>query len=84
MRLFHGRAFKSYWDEVFVLSMTNGASPGDLATRDDVVVRIAASNNGAEILRFVWAKSYHFSDNALDSYPLIEWCQLHRKCNKSV
>lgn len=56
-----------------MLSMTNGgASPSDLVTRDDVVVHIAASNNGAEILRFVWAKSYHFSDNALDSYPLIE------------
>jgi|TARA_B100001964_G_C14137745_1_gene555950 LmbE family N-acetylglucosaminyl deacetylase len=59
-------------DSVYVVSMTDGVGARGKKINDDAVKRNQESKKSSECLGFVWAESYNFSDNAMDSYPLLE------------
>ena len=59
-------------DSVYVVSMTDGVGSREETINSDVVQRKLASKKSSECLGFVWGESYNFSDNAMDSYPLLD------------
>lgn len=59
-------------DLVHVISMTDGIGSRETSSAQDLIKRKKASENASKILGFKWGESYNFSDNAMDSYPLIE------------
>jgi LmbE family N-acetylglucosaminyl deacetylase len=59
-------------DKVFVISMTNGVGARDDANLNKINQRKNASVTASKVLGFEWGDSYDFSDNVMDSYPLIE------------
>ena len=59
-------------DKVFVISMTDGVGARDDANLNKIKQRKNASVTASKVLGFEWGDSYDFSDNVMDSYPLIE------------
>ena len=59
-------------DKVFVISMTDGVGARDDANLNIIKQRKNASVTASKVLGFEWGDSYDFSDNVMDSYPLIE------------
>jgi len=59
-------------DSVYAVSMTNGLGSRNNINEVDLNKRNIASIKASKILDFNWAECFDFSDNALDSYPLIE------------
>ena len=59
-------------DKVFVISMTNGVGARDDANLNKINQRKNASVTASKVLGFEWGDCYDFSDNVMDSYPLIE------------
>ena len=59
-------------DKVFVISMTDGVGARDDANLNKIKRRKNASVTASKVLGFEWGDSYDFSDNVMDSYPLIE------------
>ena len=59
-------------DEVYVMSMTDGVGSRNLSSSKEVQSRIESAKLASILLGFKWEKSYDFSDNKLDSYPLLE------------
>ena len=59
-------------DKVFVISMTDGVGSRKETNNSDTIKRKKASDKASEILGFKWGECFSFSDNAMDSYPLLE------------
>ena len=59
-------------DKVFVISMTNGVGARDDANLNKINQRKNASVTASKVLGFEWGDCYDFTDNGMDSYPLIE------------
>jgi len=59
-------------DKVFVISMTDGVGARDDANLNKINQRKNASVTASKVLGFEWGDCYDFSDNVMDSYPLIE------------
>ena len=59
-------------DKVFVISMTDGVGARDDTNLNKIKQRKNASVTASKVLGFEWGDSYDFSDNVMDSYPLIE------------
>lgn len=59
-------------DKVIVVSMTDGIGARDDADQREINERKNASDTASKILGFEWGDCYDFSDNAMDSYPLLE------------
>jgi LmbE family N-acetylglucosaminyl deacetylase len=59
-------------DKVFVISMTDGVGARDDANLNKIKRRKNASVTASKVLGFEWGDCYNFSDNVMDSYPLIE------------
>ena len=59
-------------DKVFVISMTDGVGARDDANLNKINQRKNASVTASKVLGFEWGDCYNFSDNVMDSYPLIE------------
>ena len=59
-------------DTVFVVSMTDGVGARDDADPREINERKNASDTASKILGFKWGDCYDFSDNAMDSYSLLE------------
>ena len=59
-------------DKVFVISMTDGVGSRKGTNNSDTVKRKKASDKASKILGFEWGECFSFSDNAMDSYPLLE------------
>ena len=59
-------------DKVFVISMTDGVGARDDANLNIIKQRKNASVTASKVLGFEWGDCYDFSDNVMDSYPLIE------------
>ena len=59
-------------DNVYALSMTDGIGSRDNAQKKEVDNRIKAANEASKILGFKWLKPGNFSDNAMDSVPLLK------------
>lgn len=58
-------------DKVYVISMTNGVSSRD-PERNEINLRITASEEASKILGFKWQKRFDFPDNKMDTIPLLE------------
>jgi len=59
-------------DKVYIISMTDGVSARDDAGQGEKIERSKASCAASRILGFEWGDRYDFSDNAMDSYPLLQ------------
>ena len=59
-------------DEVFVVSMTDGVSARNTVKNKDVLNRLKAAKISSKILGFKWLNSHNFSDNSMDTYPLLD------------
>ena len=59
-------------DKVFVISMTDGVGARVDANLKKINERKNASVTASKVLGFEWGDCYDFSDNVMDSYPLIE------------
>ena len=67
-------------DVVNAISMTDGVGARDNLKVKDKLERKTSSDIASHILGFNWFESFNFSDNRMDSYPLIEVV----KCIESV
>ena len=67
-------------DVVNAISMTDGVGARDNLKVKDKLERKTSSVMASDILGFSWFESFDFSDNRMDSYPLIEVV----KCIESV
>jgi len=59
-------------DKVFVISMTDGVGARDNVEKSEITERERATDAASKVLGFEWGDCYDFSDNAMDSYPLLE------------
>ena len=59
-------------DEVFVVSMTDGVSARNNVKNKDVLNRLKAAKISSKMLGFKWLNSHNFSDNSMDTYPLLD------------
>jgi LmbE family N-acetylglucosaminyl deacetylase len=59
-------------DKVYVVSMTDGVGARNEANKSDVAKRKQSAAQASRVLGFEWGDCYDFSDNAMDSYPLLE------------
>ena len=59
-------------DKVCIVSMTDGVGARDDVDRGEIRERKNASDTASRILGFEWGDRYDFSDNAMDSYPLLQ------------
>ena len=60
-------------DKIYAISMTNGVgSRLDINKNKEIRKREKASYLASKILGFKWLDNYDFSDNSMDSYPLLE------------
>ena len=69
-------------DIVNVISMTNGIGSRENINQDDIQERKKASILASKILGFSWAECYDYSDNSMDSYPLIKIVKCIEKAKK--
>ena len=59
-------------DNVKVVSMTDGVSSRKDIKKKDTIKRLDSSIESSNILGFKWLNTYNFSDNSMDSYPILE------------
>ncbi|WP_076585786.1 PIG-L deacetylase family protein [Vibrio ostreicida] len=59
-------------NKVIVVSMTDGVGSRNNVDRSEINDRKHAADTASKILGFEWGDCYDFSDNAMDSYPLLE------------
>lgn len=59
-------------DDVVVISMTDGVSSREESNQLDQKNRAKSAIEASLTLGFKWGKCYNFSDNKMDSYPLLD------------
>ena len=62
----------NWGDNVKVVSTTDGVSSRKDIKKNDTIKRLDSSIKPSRILGFKWLNTYNFSDNAIDSYPILE------------
>jgi LmbE family N-acetylglucosaminyl deacetylase len=59
-------------DIVHVISMTDGVTARMASNDEEVMKRKLSAISASKVLGFEWGDCYRFSDNGMDSYPLIK------------
>lgn len=59
-------------DTVFVVSMTNGVGARNRTTKNEIMKREESATHASKILGFNWSDCYNFTDNSMDSHPLLD------------
>ena len=72
--------------KVYAISMTDGVSSRDHYTKKELADRLKNSLKASKILGFKWLKkiSGNFSDNSMDSEPLLKIVKVIEKAKKIV
>lgn len=70
-------------DDVNIISMTNGVGSRDISDANDIKDRGKSAELASKALGFNWGEKHNFTDNEMDSYPLIKVVKCIEKAKES-